>query len=159
MDYTVQGILQAKILLEQVTFLSPGDLANPGIEPRSPAFRMILYHLSQKGSPKENNPEYHWKDWCWSWSSNTLASDAKNWLIRKDSDAGKDWRQEEKGKTEDEMVGWYHGLYGHEFEQASGVDKGQASLASCSSWVCEESDTSEWLSNSNNWHLYGLWFY
>ena len=46
----------------------------------------------------------HWKDWCWSWNSNTLSSDAKNWLIGKDPDAGKDWRQEEKGTTEDEMV-------------------------------------------------------
>ena len=58
----------------------------------------------------------HWKDWCWCWISNTLA-DAKNWFIGKDPDAGKDWRQEVKGTTEDEMVGWYHWLCGHEFEQ------------------------------------------
>ena len=51
--------------------------------------------------------------------------DAKNWLIRKDSDAGQDWRQEEKGMTKDEMVGWHHRLNGHEFEQASGVGDGQ----------------------------------
>ena len=49
--------------------------------------------------------------------------DGKNWLIGKDSDAGKDWRQEEKGMTEDEMVGWHHQLNGHEFEQAPGVDE------------------------------------
>ena len=48
--------------------------------------------------------------------------DVKNWLIGKDLDAGKDWRQEEKGRTEDEMVGWHHRLDGHEFEQAPGVD-------------------------------------
>ena len=59
----------------------------------------------------------HWKDWCWSWNSNTWATDAKNSLIGKDPDAGKDWRQEEKGTTEDEMVGWHHRLNGHEFEQ------------------------------------------
>ena len=58
--------------------------------------------------------------------------DAKSWLIRKDPDAGKDWRQEEKGMTEDEMVGWHHWLDGHEFEQALGDGEGQGSLACCS---------------------------
>ena len=52
-----------------------------------------------------------WKDWCWSWNSNTLAPAAKNWLIWKDPDADKDWGQE-KGMTEDEMVGWHHWLDG-----------------------------------------------
>ena len=56
----------------------------------------------------------------------------KNWLIGKDPAAGKDWGQEEKGMTEDEMVGWYHWLDGHEFEQALGVGDGQGTLASCS---------------------------
>ena len=50
----------------------------------------------------------HWKDWCWSWNSNTLATWCKELTHWKRSDAGKDWRQEEKGKTEDEMVGWHH---------------------------------------------------
>ena len=54
--------------------------------------------------------------------------DAKNWLLRKDPDAGKDWGQEEKGMTEDEMVGWHHQLDGHELEQVSGVGYGQGSL-------------------------------
>ena len=54
----------------------------------------------------------HWKDWCWSWS---WPPNAKNWLIGKDSDAGKDWRQEEKGMIEGEMVGWHHWLNGLEF--------------------------------------------
>ena len=58
--------------------------------------------------------------------------DAKNWLIGKDPDAGKDWRQEEKGMTEDEMVGWPHWLNGHEFEQAPGVGDRQGGLACCS---------------------------
>ena len=73
--------------------------------------------------------------------------DAKNWLIGKDPDAGKDWRREEKGTTEDEMVGWHHPLNGHEFEQASGVGGGQGSLACSSSWGCKELDTTERL----NW--------
>ena len=60
-------------------------------------------------------------------------SEAKNWLIRKDPDTGKDWRQE-KGMTEDEIVGWHHQLNGHEFEQALGDGEGQGSLACYSSW-------------------------
>ena len=60
--------------------------------------------------------------------------DAKNWLTGKDPDAGKDWRQEEKGTTEDEMVAWHHRLDGHKFEQAPGVGDGQGSLACCSPW-------------------------
>ena len=68
--------------------------------------------------------------------------DAKNWLTGKDPDAGKDWRQEEKGMTEDEMVGWHHWLDGHEFEQAPGVGDGQGSLC-CSPWGYKESDTTE----------------
>ena len=70
----------------------------------------------------------------------------KNWLIRKDADAGKDWRKE-KGTTEDEMVGWHHRLNGYEFEQAPGVGDGQGGLACCSPWGHKESDTTEWL----NW--------
>ena len=72
--------------------------------------------------------------------------DVKNWPIWKDPDAGKDWRQEEKGMTEDEMVGWYHQLYGHEIEQALGDGDGQGSLACCSPWGREELDTTEQLS-------------
>ena len=61
---------------------------------------------------------------------------AKSWLIGKDSDAGKDWRQEEKGMTEDEMVGWHHWLNGHEFGQTAGDGDGQGNLACCSLWGC-----------------------
>ena len=71
--------------------------------------------------------------------------EGKNWLSGKDPDAGKDCRQEEKGKTEDEMVGWHHWLDGHEFEQALGVGNGQGSL--CSPWGWKELVTTEWL----NW--------
>ena len=69
--------------------------------------------------------------------------DAKSWLIGKDPDVGKDWRQEEKGMTEDEMVGWHHRLKGHEFEQAPGVGDGRESLVCCSPWGRKESDTTE----------------
>ena len=67
--------------------------------------------------------------------------DVKNWLTGKDPVAGKEWRQEEKGMTEDEMVGWYHWLDGHEFEQAPGVGDGQGSLGCCNPWGWKESDT------------------
>ena len=73
----------------------------------------------------------------------------KNWPIGKDPDAGKDWRQEEKGTTEDKMVEWHHWLNGWEFEQAPGDDEGQGSLACCSPWGHKESDTTEQLNNKN----------
>ena len=76
--------------------------------------------------------------------------DAKRWLIGKDPDAGKDWRQEEKGTTEDEMVGWRHQFNGHEFEQTLGDSEGQGSLACCSPWDFKELVTTEWLSNNMN---------
>ena len=67
--------------------------------------------------------------------------DAKSQLTGKDPDDGKDWRQEEKGMTEDEMVGWHHWLDGHEFEQTPGDSERQGSLACWSSWGLKESDT------------------
>ena len=76
--------------------------------------------------------------------------DAKSWLIWKDPDAGKDGRREEKGMTEDNMVGWHHQLNGHEFEEALGDGEGPGSLACCSPWGCKESDMTEWLDNNNN---------
>ena len=72
---------------------------------------------------------------------------AKSWLIGKDSDAGRDWGQEEKGTTEDEMAGWHHRLDGCESKWTLGVGDGQGGLACCDSWGCKESDTTEWL----NW--------
>jgi len=71
--------------------------------------------------------------------------DVKNWLIGKDPDAGKDWRWEEKGMTEDEMAGWHHRLNGHEFEWAAGDSDRQGGLACCSPWGHKESDTTEQL--------------
>ena len=73
--------------------------------------------------------------------------DAKSWFIWKDPDAGKDWGQEEKGMTKDEMVGWNHLLNGYGFGWILGFGDGQGGMACCGSWSCKESDTSEWL----NW--------
>ena len=72
---------------------------------------------------------------------------AKSWLIGKDSDAWRDWGQEEKGMTEDQMAGWHHWLNGHEVEWTLGVGDGQGGLACCNSWGCKESDMIEQL----NW--------
>ena len=71
----------------------------------------------------------------------------KGWLIGKDSDAGRNWGQEEKGTTEDEIARWHHRLDGCEFEWTPGVGDGQGGLVCCDSWGCKESDTTEWL----NW--------
>ena len=75
--------------------------------------------------------------------------DEKSWLIRKDPDAGKDWGQEEKRVTEDEMVGWHHQLNGQEFGQTLGDSEVYGSLVCCSPRGCKESDTTEWLNNNH----------
>ena len=72
---------------------------------------------------------------------------AKSWLIGKDSDAGRDWEQEEKGTPEDEMAGWHHWLNGHESEWTPGDGDGQGGLECCDSWGRKESNMTEWL----NW--------
>ena len=76
----------------------------------------------------------------------------KSWLIGKDSDAGRDWGQEEKGTTEDEIAGWHHRLNGCEFEWTLGVGNGQGGLACCNSWGGKESDMTEWRTELN-WRL------
>ena len=77
--------------------------------------------------------------------------DVKNWLTRKDPDAGINWRWEEKGMTEDEMVGWHHWLDEQNFEYAPGVGDGQGSLACFSPWGCKELDMTEWLNWLTDW--------
>ena len=77
----------------------------------------------------------------------------KSWLIGKDSDAGRDWGQEEKGMTEVEMAGWHHWLNGRESGWTPGVGDGQGGLACCDSWGFKESDTTEWLDWTELKHL------
>ena len=80
----------------------------------------------------------------------------KSWLIGKDSDAGRDWGQEKKGMTEDEMAGWHHQLDGREFEWTAGDGDGQGGLACCNSWGHKESDTTEQLNWTElNWIFKG----
>jgi len=104
----------------------------------------------------QGDPKVHSEDQPWDFFGRSDAKaetpmlwlpHAKSWLIGKDSDAGRDWRQEEKGTTEDEMAGWHHWLSGRESEWTPGVGDGQGGLACCDSWGCKESDTTEWL----NW--------
>ena len=75
----------------------------------------------------------HWKDWCWGWNSNTLATSCEELTHWKDPDAGRDWGQEEKGTTENEMAGRHHWLDGREFEWTLGAGDGQGGLACCDS--------------------------
>ena len=77
--------------------------------------------------------------------------DVKSWLNRKDPDAGKDWGQEEKGMTEDEMMGWHHCLNGHVLGQTPGVGDGQGGLVCCGSRGCKGSDMTEWLNWTDKW--------
>ena len=116
----------------------------------------ILATLESPLNCKEIQPVHSKGDWSWAFIGRTDAKaetpilwppHAKSWLIGKDSDAGRDWRQEEKGMTEDEMAGWHHWLDGHEFEWTLEVGEGQGGLASLDSWGCKESDMTEWL----NW--------
>ena len=90
----------------------------------------------------------HWKDWCCSWSSNTSATRCEEPTHWKRPWCWKDWRQEEKGTTEDEMIGWHPQLNGHEFEQAPAGGEGQGSLVYCSPWGRRESNTTERLNNN-----------
>ena len=87
--------------------------------------------------------------------------DAKNWLLRKYLERSrKDWRQEKKGTTEDEMVGWHRQLNGHEFEQAPGVGDGQGGLVCCSPWGHKKWDMTDWLNwNEMNGLKYILFFF
>ena len=105
---------------------------------------------------KEIPPVYPNGDQSWIFIGRTDAEaetpipwppDVKKWLIGKDPDAGKDWRQEKKGITEDEMVGWHHWLNGHEFGWIPEAGDGQGGLACCTPRGCKELDTTEWL----NW--------
>ena len=90
----------------------------------------------------------------WSWSANTLATWCEELIIELDPEAGKDWRQEKKGVTEDKMAGWHHWLNGHEFGQTQGDSEGQGSLVCCSSGGCKDSAqpwlSTERLNSSNN---------
>ena len=91
--------------------------------------------------PKGNKSRVHWRTDAEAEAPILWPPDVKNWLVGKDPDAGKDWGQEEKGVTEDEMIGWHHKLNGHALELIPGDSERQGSLLCCSPWGCKESDT------------------
>ena len=102
---------------------------------------------------KEIIPEYSLEGFMLKLKLQYFGHLMQSWLIWKDPDAGKDWGQEEKGTTEDEMVGWYHWLDGHGFWWILGVGDGQGGLVCCSSWDHKESDMTEWLNWTElNWN-------
>ena len=101
-------------------------------------------------SKRKSTLNIQWKDWCWSWSSNTLVTWCEDPTHWKRPYAGEDWGQEEKGAIE--MAGWHHRLNGHEFEQIPGESEGQGSLTCCSPWGCNDSD----MTNNNKTMRYTL---
>ena len=129
---------------------------------------MVLEKTLESESPldcKEIQPVHPKGNQSWLFTGRTDAEaetpilwlpDAKNWLIGKHPDVRKDWRQEEKGTTEDEMVQWRHWINGLEFEQSLGAGDGHGSQAWCSPWGCKESDMTEWLNwtDSGSWHCF-----
>ena len=132
-----------------------------GLAPQNWCFwTVVLEKTPESPLDSKNNQVNHKGNESWIVIGKTDAEEAptpwpphvKSWLIRKDPVAGKDWRQQEKWTTEDEMVGWHYWLLWHEFEQALGDGDGQGSMACCSAWGCKESDMTElnWL---NWWHL------
>ena len=122
---------------------------------------LILEHLHHS---KEKQPVHSKGDQSWVFFGRNDAKaetpilwppHATSWLIGKDSDAGRDWGQEEKGTTGDEMAGWHHRLDGHEFGWTLGVGDGQGGLVCCDSWGRKESDTTEQLNRTElNWSLF-----
>ena len=108
---------------------------------------------------KKSTLDIHWKDRYWSWNSNTLATWREElthwkrpwyWERSFPLTFGKGRRQEEKGTTEDEMVGWHHRLNGNEFEQTPGDGEGQIRLVCCGPWGSKDLDMTEWLNNNNS---------
>ena len=145
-DSSVHGILQARILEWVAIPFSRGIFPTQGSNPGLLHCREILYHLRQPKETKPVNPKGN-QPWISIGRTDTEAeapilwpSDAKRWLTGKDPDAEKDSGQQ-KGATEEEMVGWHHQLNGHECEQTLGDSEGQGSLACCSPWACKELDT------------------
>ena len=128
---------------------------------RIDAFKLVLEEtLESPLDSKEIKPISPKENQSWTFIGKTdaeakapMATCCEEPTNYKDPDDGKDWRQEQKGKTEDEMVGWHHQLNEHEFDQALGVGEAQESLACCSPWGCRKSDMTEQL-NWTEWPSY-----
>ena len=103
-------------------------------------------------SPRKPTLNTHWKNWCWSWSSNTLTTWCEELTHWKRPWCWERLRAGGEVATQDEMVGWHHWLNGHEFEHTPGDSKRQGSLVCCSPWGHKELDITEWL-NNNSIHI------
>ena len=133
-----------------------------GWAPKNQCFWTVVLEktLQSPLNCKEIKPVDRKRNWSWIFIGRTEAEaealilwppNWKNWLIGKDPNADKDWREEDKRMTEDDMVGWHHQLNGHEFEQALGDGEGQGSLVCCRLWGHKELDMSEWTKKERNW--------
>ena len=108
-------------------------------------------------SYRKSTMNIHWKDWCWSWSSNTLATRCKELTHWKRPLWWKYWGQEEKGLTEDEMVGWHHQLNEHEFEETPGDSKRWGSFACYSPWGHKSwTLVTDWSTTTDEPYIYSL---
>ena len=161
--------LACKGLVHLVLFLNPRPLVSnkQGNMPKNWCFWTLVLEKTLE-SPldcKEIQPVHPKGDQSWVFIGRTDAEGetlilwpphVKSWLIGKDPDAGRDWGQEEKGTTEDEMAGWHHPLNGHEFEWTPGVGDEQGGLACYDSWGRKELDTTERLNWTELKELYIL---
>ena len=148
---------RCSLLLSRILLATPESSQGNGCHLETDNFQIVLLKtLESPLDSKEIKPVNSKGNQSWIFIGRTDAEaetpilwppDTKSWLLGKDPDAGKDWRQEEKGATEDVMVGWHHWLDEHEFEQTPGFGDGQENLACCSSWGLKELDTTERL----NW--------
>ena len=138
-----------------------------GWAPKDWCFRTVVLEetLESPLDCREIQPVHPKGNQCWIFIERTDAEaetpivwppDVEGWFIWKDPDAGKDWQQEKKGTTQDEMVGWHHWLNGHEFEQAPGDGEGQGSLLCCSPRGHKESDMTEQLNNNKIENIHNL---
>ena len=158
---SVHGIFQARIL-EWVAISFSRDGCESWTIKKTEHQRIVAFELwcwRRLLGCKEIQPVHPKGDQSWVFIGRTDAEaetptlwlpDAKNWLIWKDPNVGKDWRLEEKGTSEDEIIGWHHWLNGCEFGWTLGVGDEQGGLASCTPWGCQESDTTEWLNWTDN---------
>ena len=114
-------------------------------------FPVVMYRCKSWTIKKPESPKIDaFELWCWRRFLRVPWTISNNWLIGKDSDTGKYWREKDKRVTENEMSGWYHRFDGHELGKTLGDGKGQGGLECCSPWGCKKSDTTWWQKNDNN---------
>ena len=154
-EYSLEGLIKVKVVQWCPTLCDPMDYTVHAIlQARPEILEWVGVSFSRGSSQSRGQTQIAYtaggfftswatREACWSWSSNTLATWSKSWVIRKDPDAEKDWRQEEKVTTDHKMVEWCHQFNGHDFEWAPGDGEGRESLMCCSPCSCKKSDVTE----------------